>query len=348
MEGEQQDGNSNNPQGPDNRNDDGPEGGQGDGPGEGPNNAPNDGPDQGVGIGVPDPNGRPGLDGPRSTSACMVRGTPGTYRFQVSGEVKIVNPDPNTTKLNKKAITTVVATNVPVARWSSVPKVLVYESFFLTGDQFRFDFSATETTVHVCAFQTTDYQEFTYVHTAGCAQNVVVSRGPGTIKEANKLKLELKNLENTAELLGFSSFVPPDLWPGTARREFTGKVTLPGAAAGTRYLVAFAKNPILETTADEVGNPSALFVTQPDGLFGTAFLSEPNAPQYACALALPPRGVDISKLEFLRAPGCIPITLPVGGSRVDNLVLTLDPQKQYKMTDHEREHFNFLSRCFDG
>jgi hypothetical protein len=277
----------------------------------------------------------------------MVRGTPGTYRFQVSGAVSVVNPDPNIAKLNKKAITTVVATNIPVDRWSTVPKVLVYESFFLTSEQFRFDFSATDATIHICAFQTTDYQEFTYVHSAGCAQNVVVSRGPGTVKEANKLKLELKTLENTAELLGFSSFIPPDLWPGTARREFTGKVTLPGAAAGTRYLVAFAENPILETTADEVGNPSALFVTQPDGLFGTAFLSEPNAPQHACALALPPKGVDISKLEFLRAPGCIPITLPAGGSRVDNLVLTLDPQKQYKMTDHERQHFNFLSRCFD-
>ena len=136
------------------------------------------------------------------------------------------------------------------------------QSFFLTSEQFRFDFSASDGTIHICAFQTTDYQEFTHVHTAGCAQNVVVSRGPGTVKEANKLKLELKTLENTAELLGFSSFIPPDLWPGTARREFTGKVTLPGAAAGTRYLVAFAKNPILETTADEVGNPSAFCTTR--------------------------------------------------------------------------------------
>jgi len=278
----------------------------------------------------------------------MIRGASGPNRYQVSGTVSVINPDPNIEKLGKKAITTVVATNVPVDQWSAVPKVLVYESFFLTGDQFRFDFTATDQTVHVCAFQTTDYQEFTYVHTAGCAPQVIRSNGPGTVTESNSIQLQLKNLENTAELLGFSSFIPPDLWPGTARREFTGKVTLPGAPAGTRYLVAFAKNPILETTEDEVGNPSALFVTRADGLFGTAFLSVPKAPQFACALALPPRGVDISKLEFLRAPGCIPITLPAGGSRVDNLVLTLDPQKQYKMTDHERQHFNFLSRCFGG
>ncbi|MEC8024744.1 MAG: hypothetical protein VX223_12465 [Myxococcota bacterium] len=337
-------------QGPDGNGPGGPDDGQRGPDGSGPDG--NGGPQQqGVGVGEPDPSGRPGLDGPRSTSACMVRGSSGPHSYQVNGTVTIVNPDPNIQKLGKKAVTTVVATNVPVEQWGSAPKVLVYESFFLKADTFRFDFSASERMVYLCAFQTTDYQEFTYVHTAGCTPQAIVSRGPGTRKEANNIRLELKTLVNTSELLGFSSFIPPDLWPGTTRRAFTGKVTLPGAPAGTRYLLAFATKPIMESTEDIEGNPSALVVTQPDGLFGTAFLSPPDAAQFACAVALPPRGTDISQLKNLQAPGCIPITLPAAGpsgTRIDNVILTLNPSKSYSMTDHERQHFSFLARCFDG
>ena len=109
----------------------GPDGGPGGGPGDGPNGqsrggpnagpggGPNNGPNNGVGVGVADPKGRPGLDGPRSQSVCMIRGASGAYRFQVGGNVKIVDPDPNIAKLGKKAVTTVVATNVPVAQWAN-------------------------------------------------------------------------------------------------------------------------------------------------------------------------------------------------------------------------------------
>ena len=240
------DGNGPGGPGPDGNGPDGP-GPDGNGPGSDGNGA-----NQGVGVGEPDPAGRPGLDGPRSTSTCMVRGAAGPYRYQVSGSVAIVNADPNIAKLGKKAVTTVVATNVPVEQWDRVPKVLVYESFFLTGDSFRFDFASSEGAVYLCAFQTTDYQEFTYVHTAGCTAQAIASRGPGTRKDADNLRLELKTLENTSELLGFSSFIRPDLWPGTSRRAFTGKVTLPGASAGTRYLLAFANKPILEAKEEVV------------------------------------------------------------------------------------------------
>ena len=138
----------------------------------------------------------------------------------------------------------------------------------------------------VCAFQTTDYGEFTYVHTAGCTPEAISASSPGAMTDAAGLNLELKTLENTSELLGFSSFIPPDLWPGTSRRVFTGKVTLPGAVAGTRYLVAFATAPILETKSMKLRTKRAIRNTAGWGV--RACIVKPGLPSTR-AMALPPR-----------------------------------------------------------
>lgn len=310
------------------------------GPGEGDN------PEYGVEPGVPDPQGQPGTMGPRSKSVC-IRKTPTSQthsRFQVSGTATLNG----TVRVGKRGVTTIIATDTPVSKWHEVPRVQVYETLFTKKNEFRLDFRAPTRKVQLCAIRTEDYQEFTYVHVAGCVEAGLAARADGASAVIDNLNIEMIQQQNTLELIGFSVLVPGHAWSGTQQRHVTGKVTVPGKDSGN-YLVAVADFPILEQPDAET-NPSALYVTAADGTFDIRFLSPPGAALHVCALGLPAAGTDIKKLTHLWGSGCTKVSIPGDAPpaqplELPDIQLQIDGRRQQELTGHEQEHFDFLARC---
>ena len=290
--------------------------------------------DPGVDPGVPDPQGRPGLHGPRGESICVHRLPPAPAAFHVRGRVAAGASDPGA-----NGMTVVAAVDRPVHVWGRNRPVALAAVVFVRGD--RFDLPVPQAGLYVCALRTLDFQEFTYVHAGGCTAGPVAS-------DQSDVLLALGRLQVTRELIGLAGAVPSSAWPAAERRVVSGRVQATGAQ---RFLVSLASAPIVEQS-DVEGNPAALAVAREDGRFHARFLSRVAEPLYVCAVGLPPAGADIRSLRELPAAGCVAVPLPEGRAAggtvpVGDVTLTLRPGSTYRMTAHEQAHYDFLSRCLD-
>jgi len=325
--------------GPDDGNNDGSDRGGKDGSDDGDDRK--DGPDldRGANPGEHDPEGQPGEHGPRSEPVC-IRPAPKSGQqlpdVSIAGEVTLAK---DTVSPKGRAVTVLALVNKPVAQWTAGPTVSVYDSAFTDRPEFNIKMSnAPANGAQLCAFQTIDYQEFTYVHAAGCS--------PSSIKPGetyNNVRIKMNQLESSLELIGFSGFVPVSSWPGSQKRTVSGTVKSPTGLA----LVAVANTPIVDQP-DVEANPGALALTDAKGAFRVQFLAKPSDPLYVCALGLPLDTATISKLPSLKGAKCqkVPVTL-FGQNAADasNVSVSLTEERIYKMTDHEREHYSFLAEC---
>ncbi len=327
---------------------DGPEGGgpEGEGPeGEGPE-GDGPGPARGVEPGEPDPQGRPGIEGPRSQSACMqpVPGG-GPVRFQVSGTATLAA----SVRTGRGGATVVLATELPLEQWTRTPRVRILAHQSLRDGPFRLDFQTTARAVTLCALRTTEYQEFASTVVAGCAtEPVVVSPGTSSATK-DGVSISMTQLETAIETIGLARIARAEAWPGTTSRRVTGTVSMEGDPTA-RFLVVLAKSPVLDQP-DSEANPGAIFLTRTDGRFDVSMLAEPADPLFACALWLPTRVDEISKRGSLFRSPCKALTVPSRAASVPTEVagvrIELTSRSEVKLTEHEREHFTFLARCLE-
>lgn len=315
-------------------------GGGDDGRGPGDNQrGPQEGEDYGAEEGPGDPEGRPGTMGPRSEPVCVLHEpSRGSLRFELSGQVGV----DGAVRTGQDGITTIVATDTPIEEWAESGNVRVYGVAFTASESFELAFDHTERTVEICAFRTSDYQEFSYAHVGGCLPGGLEVPGEEQKVTRADLSLSMLQLQGAQELIGFNRLVTPELWPGTVERRIRGTVRSSGRVSA-RYLVSVADFPILENPESE-RNPSALAVTDGRGGFDLSMLAPEASSLFVCALGLPAPDVNISSLSHLYGMGCT----EVSGDGSQPIELVVKGDESVELTTHEKEHFSFLAECLEG
>ncbi|MFT7621772.1 MAG: hypothetical protein ACI9WU_000937 [Myxococcota bacterium] len=291
----------------------------------------------GVEEGMPDPEGQPGTMGPRGGSACLRSpgSSAGFVDYTASGDLRLVG----NVRSGKQGINVVLAVDAPISRWPTADSVTVYGAHFTWGDTWNLTFQAPPASVAriwLCAVRTSSYQEFAGTHVGGCTERIL-----------DKPTLELVQLKENIELLGYGKLISGRPWPATQQRRVVGQITLKGKPPGGRYLVAVADYPSLDQPESEQ-NPGAIAVTAPTGRFDISLLAAPASELYVCALGLPPLGESIRTKKELFGMGCMSVVVPDGAGAAfasPELALTVDPARRVELTAHEQEHYDLLSAC---
>jgi hypothetical protein len=312
------------------------------GPDDGPKGDAQGANNKGAEPGRVDPEGLPGKHGPRSVPVCIrtLESACATPReVEISGEIVVAD---TLVQAGGRSVTALLLTTEPIARWAQKMEANVLAYQFFEGNKINAKVTLCgETQFHLCAVKTTDFSAFGYAHIGGCvAGTFTVDRMPKTVA------IEMKQLESTFELIRLSTITPREVWPGTEQRLVKGRIHSEHPDFGGA-LVAIGTIALVDQP-DAVTNPSALALTDKSGNFEAGFLAKPDDPIFLCALGFPKDFSTLAKREKLDGAGCVELKRPKNALTpviFTNANITLDPKKSYKLTDHERQHYHFLSQC---